>query len=110
MIRLFLPGLLLALLLALPEPVAAQATLPALTSTPGADGSQTGSFNVETLVLLTMLSFLPAMLLMMTGFPRMMLVLSLLRTAMDTHTSPHNSVLIRPAQFLTYYAKSPMFD
>ncbi|HLU78863.1 MAG TPA: flagellar type III secretion system pore protein FliP [Burkholderiaceae bacterium] len=110
MIRLFLPGLLLALLLALPEPVAAQATLPALTSTPGADGSQTWSFNVETLVLLTMLSFLPAMLLMMTGFTRIIIVLSLLRTAMGTNTSPPNSVLIGLALFLTFYAMSPVFD
>src|SRR5690606_10239033 len=110
MIRLFLPGLLLALLLALPEPVAAQATLPASTSTPGADGSQTWSFNVETLVLLTMLSFLPAMLLMMTGFTRIIIVLSLLRTAMGTNTSPPNSVLIGLALFLTFYAMSPVFD
>lgn len=110
MIRLFLPGLLLALLLALPEPVAAQATLPALTSTPGADGSQTWSFNVETLVLLTLLSFLPAMLLMMTGFTRIIIVLSLLRTAMGTNTSPPNSVLIGLALFLTFYAMSPVFD
>src|SRR5690606_20255395 len=79
--RLLFPGLLLALLLALPGLAAAQATFPALTSTPGADGSQTWSFNVETLVMLTMLSFLPAMLLMMTGFTRIIIVLSLLRTA-----------------------------
>lgn len=108
--RLFFSGLLLALLLALPELSVAQATLPALTSTPGADGSQTWSFNVETLVLLTMLSFLPAMLLMMTGFTRIIIVLSLLRTAMGTNTSPPNSVLIGLALFLTFYAMSPVFD
>src|SRR5690606_2857986 len=108
--RLFFSGLLLALLLALPELSVAQATLPALTSTPGADGSQTWSFNVETLVWLTMLSFLPAMLLMMTGLTRIIIVLSLLRTAMGTNTSPPNSVLIGLALFLTFYAMSPVFD
>src|SRR5690606_31397552 len=109
--RLYLiPGLLLALLLVLPGLAAAQATVPALTSTPGADGSQTWSFNIETLVLMTMLSFLPAMLLMMTGFTRIIIVLSLLRTAMGTNTSPPNSVLIGLALFLTFYAMSPVFD
>ena len=110
MIRLLLPGLLLLVLAALPEFAHAQATVPALTSTPGADGSQTWSFNVETLVLLTMLSFLPAMLLMMTGFTRIIIVLSLLRTAMGTNTAPPNSVLIGLALFLTFYAMSPVFD
>lgn len=108
--RLFFPGLLLALLLVLPGIAAAQATLPALTSTPGPDGSQTWSFNIETLVMMTTLSFLPAMLLMMTGFTRIIIVLSLLRTAMGTNTTPPNSVLIGLALFLTFYAMSPVFD
>ena len=104
------PGLLLVLLLALPGLAAAQATVPALTATPGPGGSQTWSFNIETLALMTMLSFLPAMLLMMTGFTRIIIVLSLLRTAMGTNTSPPNSVLIGLALFLTFYAMSPIFD
>src|SRR5690606_14115940 len=108
--RLFFPGLMLAVLLALPSLADAQAAVPALTATPGPDGSQTWSFNIETLVLLTMLSFLPAMLLMMTGFTRIIIVLSLLRTAMGTNTSPPNSVLIGLALFLTFYAMSPVFD
>src|SRR5690606_3226143 len=110
MMRFITPGLLLALLLALPELTHAQATVPALTSTPGPDGSQTWSFNIETLVLMTTLSFLPAMLLMMTGFTRIIIVLSLLRTALGTNTSPPNSVLIGLALFLTFYAMSPVFD
>ncbi|MFT0851153.1 flagellar type III secretion system pore protein FliP [Achromobacter sp. F4_2707] len=108
--RLLFPGFLLALLLVLPGLATAQATFPALTSTPGPDGGQTWSFNVETLVLMTTLSFLPAMLLMMTGFTRIIIVLSLLRTAMGTNTSPPNSVLIGLALFLTFYAMSPVFD
>jgi flagellar biosynthetic protein FliP len=108
--RAFLPGLLLAFLLAVPALSFAQATLPALTATPGPNGSQTWSFNIETLVLMTSLSFLPAMLLMMTGFTRIIIVLSLLRTAMGTNTSPPNSVLIGLALFLTFYAMSPVFD
>nr|WP_165972559.1 flagellar type III secretion system pore protein FliP [Paracandidimonas soli] len=103
--------LLLALLLAalLPQDAAAQA-LPAITATPGADGSQTYSLSMQTLLLLTLLSFLPAILMMMTGFTRIIIVLSLLRNAMGTGASPPNSVLIGIALFLTFFAMSPVFD
>src|SRR5690606_9256345 len=84
-----LPWLLAGLLLATlwPATTLAQATLPALTTTPGPDGSQTWSLSVQTLVMLTMLSFLPAALLMMTGFTRIIIVLGLLRNALGTGVS-----------------------
>jgi len=88
----------------------AQGGLPAFTATPGADGSQTYSLSVQTLLLLTMMSFLPAMMLMMTGFTRIVIVLGLLRNAMGTGASPPNSVLIGLAMFLTFFAMSPVFD
>jgi len=88
----------------------AQTTLPAITSTTGPDGSQTYSLNIQTLLLLTSLSFLPAMLLMMTGFTRIIIVLGLLRNALGTPTAPPNSVLIGLAIFLTFFAMSPVFD
>jgi len=89
---------------------AASPTLPALTSTPGANGSQTYSLSLQTLLLLTLLSFLPAMLMMMTGFTRIIIVLGLLRNAMGTGTSPPNTILIGIALFLTFYTMSPVFD
>ncbi|MBF6617790.1 MAG: flagellar type III secretion system pore protein FliP [Candidimonas sp.] len=110
------PGLrlliLLALLLglALPATGLAQTALPALTSDINPDGSQTWSLSIQTLVLLTMMSFLPAMLMMMTGFTRIIIVLGLLRNAMGTGASPPNSVLIGLALFLTFFAMSPVFD
>ncbi len=67
-----------------PAGVIAQATLPALTATPGANGSQTYSLSMQTLLLMTSLSFLPAALLMMTGFTRIIIVLGLLRTAIGS--------------------------
>ncbi len=108
----WLPGALaLGLLLALPETGWAQATLPALSaSAPGPDGSQTWSLSVQTLTLLTALSFLPAMVLTMTGFTRIIIVLGLLRNAMGTGASPPNSILIGLALFLTWFAMSPVFD
>jgi flagellar biosynthetic protein FliP len=93
-----------------PAGVVAQATLPALTATPGADGSQTYSLSMQTMLLMTSLSFLPAALLMMTGFTRIIIVLGLLRSAMGTAMSPPNHVLIGLALFLTFYTMSPVFD
>ena len=87
----------------------AQATLPALTATPGPNGSETYSLSMQTMLLMTSLSFLPAALLMMTGFTRIIIV-CLLRSAMGTAMSPPNHVLIGLALFLTFYTMSPVFD
>ena len=57
-----------------PAGVVAQATLPALTATPGPNG-WTYSLSMQTMLLMTSLSFLPAALLMMTGFTRIIIVL-----------------------------------
>lgn len=84
--------------------------LPALTVTDSPTGSQTYSLSIQTLLLLTMMSFLPAILLMMTGFARIIIVLGLLRNAMGTGASPPNTILIGLALFLTFFAMSPVFD
>ena len=101
----------LALLCVLyPALTLAQIALPAITSTTGANGNQTYSLSIQTLLLLTMMSFLPAILLMMTGFTRIIIVLGLLRNALGSGMSPPNSVLIGLALFLTFFAMSPVFD
>ena len=106
--NLALPLLLLALLL-LPLLASAQG-LPGLTSTRGPGGSQTWSLSVQTLVLLTSLSFLPALLLSMTSFTRILIVLGLLRMAMGTQSSPPNQILVGLSLFLTFFVMSPVFD
>jgi len=88
----------------------AQVGLPALTVNQAGDGAQTWSLSVQTLVMLTLLSFLPAMLLMMTGFTRIIIVLGLLRNALGTPTSPPNAVLVGLTLFLTFFTMSPVFD
>ncbi|OZI76736.1 MULTISPECIES: flagellar type III secretion system pore protein FliP [Bordetella] len=112
--RCCVPPLVIAAVLAAlalyPAGALAQATLPALTATPGPDGSQTYSLSMQTLLLMTSLSFLPAALLMMTGFTRIIIVLGLLRSALGTAMSPPNHVLIGLALFLTFYTMSPVFD
>jgi flagellar biosynthetic protein FliP len=103
--------LLLALAVALPSLAMAQsAGLPAFTSTPGGGGGQTYTLSLQTLLLLTSLSFLPAALLMMTSFTRIIIVLSLLRHALGTQSTPPNQVMIGLALFLTLFVMGPTLD
>ncbi|MDE2621563.1 MAG: flagellar type III secretion system pore protein FliP [Betaproteobacteria bacterium] len=102
----------LAALLCLVAP-AAWAAAPAIagiTSTPAPGGGQTYSISLQTLLFLTSLSFLPAILLMMSGFTRIIIVLSMLRSALGTQSSPPNQVLIGLALFLTFFVMSPVLD
>jgi flagellar biosynthetic protein FliP len=102
--------LVLAATIALPHLAHAQATLPALTSKPTADGGQQWSIQLQTLLLLTSLAFLPAALLMMTCFTRIIIVLSLLRTALGTASAPPNQVLLGLTLFLTFFVMAPTFN
>ncbi|MDQ5904946.1 MAG: flagellar biosynthesis protein FliP, partial [Pseudomonadota bacterium] len=104
----FLPAL--AALLVLPTEAFAQASLPALTSSPGPGGSTNWSLPIQTLITLTALTFIPAAVLMMTGFTRIIIVFSLLRHALGTQTSPPNQVLIGLSLFLTFFVMAPVFD
>jgi len=86
------------------------AGMPAVTSSPVAGGGQTYTLSLQTLLLLTSLTFLPAVLLMMTGFTRIVIVLSLMRQALGTPASPPNQVLIGLSLFLTFFVMSPVLD
>jgi len=81
-----------------------------ITSAPIAGGGTQYSVPVQTLLFLTLLSFLPAMLLMMTSFTRIVIVLSLLRMALGTQASPPNQVIVGLALFLTLFVMGPTFD
>jgi flagellar biosynthetic protein FliP len=107
--RRFRSVVLTLLALALPMTAWTQG-LPGLTSSPGPGGSQTWSLSVQTLVLLTSLTFLPALLLSMTSFTRILIVLGLLRTAIGTQSSPPNQILVGLSLFLTFFVMSPVFD
>ncbi|PLZ00740.1 flagellar biosynthetic protein FliP [Burkholderia sp. WAC0059] len=99
------------LMFALPRCAHAQvAGLPALNASPGPNGSTTYTLSIQTMLVLTMLSFLPAMILMMTSFTRIIIVLSLLRQAIGTTTTPPNQVLVGMALFLTLFVMSPVLN
>ncbi|MGZ9713312.1 flagellar type III secretion system pore protein FliP [Glaciimonas sp. GNP009] len=100
----------LILFFALMPALASAQGIPGITTTPGPGGGQTWSLSVQTMLLLTSLSFLPAILLTMTGFTRIIIVLGLLRTAIGAQSSPPNQILVGLALFLTFFVMSPVFD
>ena len=65
---------------------------------------------VQITALVTVLSLAPSLLVMVTAFTRITIVLSLLRAAMATQTTPPNTVMIGLALFLTYFVMQPVLD
>ena len=95
------------------------ATIALITSAPAAAqdisinfGQGTGLTErvLQLIALLTVLSLAPSILVMVTSFTRIVVVLSLLRTALGTATAPPNSVLISLALFLTGFVMAPVFQ
>jgi flagellar biosynthesis protein FliP len=82
--------------------------LPLLIGTGG--GGTSYSVPIQTLLFFTALSFLPAVLLMMTGFTRIVIVLSLLRQALGTQSAPPNQVVVGLSLFLTMFVMGPTLD
>ena len=88
----------------------ALAQLPGLVTQPLPGGGQSWSLPVQTLVFITSLTFIPAILLMMTSFTRIIIVFGLLRNALGTPSAPPNQVLLGLALFLTFFIMSPVID
>jgi len=102
-------GLVLAPMLASAAEAAATG-LPAVTVTTAPGGGQTYSLTLQVLILMTVLSLLPAILLMMTAFTRIVIVLAILRQAIGAGQTPPNQVLVGLALFLTFFVMSPVID
>ena len=73
-------------------------------------GGASYSVPIQTLLFFTALSFLPAVLLMMTAFTRIVIVLSLMRQALGTQSSPPNQVIVGLSLFLTMFVMGPTLD
>ena len=73
-------------------------------------GGNSYSVPIQTLLFFTALSFLPAMLLLMTGFTRIVIVLSLVRQALGTQSAPPNQVIVGLSLFLTMFVMGPTLD
>lgn len=103
--------IVLALLSMLPlHSVYAAGGLQAITVTPGAGGSQNYSISIQVLALMTMLTLLPAALMMMTSFTRIIIVLSILRQAIGLMQAPSSQTLVGLSLFLTFFIMAPVFD
>ena len=103
-------ALLTLLLLGLSLPAAAIGGLDAFSVTTDGDGTQTWSVTLQVLVLMTALSLLPALLLAMTSFTRIVIVLAILRQALGTAQTPSNQILVGLALFLSLFVMAPTLD
>jgi flagellar biosynthesis protein FliP len=107
--RLLLAGLILVALV-VPEAASAAAAAPAPAGGLSIDFNGSGLFTdrlMQIVALITVLSVAPSILIMMTSFVRIVVVLSLLRTAMGLQQSPPNSVIVSLALFLTLFVMTP---
>ncbi len=103
-------GLFALLFLFMPLISMAEPGIPAITLTTGEDGGQSYTVTLQILALMTVLTLLPAALMMMTSFTRIIIVLSILRQAMGVQSTPSNQVLIGLTLFLTFFIMHPVFD
>lgn len=89
---------------------AQQNGIDAVTVTTNADGSQDYSMTLQALFIMTALSLIPAVVMMMTAFTRIIVVLSILRQAIGLQQSPSNQILIGVSLFLTMFIMAPVFE
>jgi flagellar biosynthesis protein FliP len=99
----------LALLVFVLATTAAQADIPNLQTLIPGDGAITGRI-VQMVVLLTILSVAPGLLIMVTSFTRFAVALSFLRSGLGLQSTPANLILISLSLFMTFYVMSPTFD
>lgn len=132
MLRLFSPTLLLLTIIALlPTPVVAQDApvsaasidleteipslsqsfgIPALSVSTDSSGNQEYSVTLQILAIMTALTLLPALLMMMTSFTRIIVVFAILRQALGLQQTPSNQILLGLALFLSIYIMMPVFS
>ena len=102
------PLALLALLL-VPEMVFAEG-IELITASTAADGTQSYSTSIQILLLMTAMSLIPAGLISLTSFTRIIVVLAILRQALGTGQTPSNQVLLGLALFLSIFIMMPVFQ
>jgi flagellar biosynthetic protein FliP len=102
--------LLILPLLLLVEPAYAQQGISAVTVTTNQDGSQDYTMTLQALFIMTALSLIPAFIMMMTSFTRIIVVLSILRQAIGLQQSPSNQILIGVSLFLSMFIMAPVFE
>ena len=102
--------LLLPVLFMLPALAAAQPAIPLLSVAPTAAGGSDYSVSIQILLLMTVLSLLPAALITMTSFTRVLVVLAILRQALGTAQTPSNQIILGLALFLSLFIMGPVLE
>lgn len=100
---------ILFLLIGSTEVFAAVPGLSAVTVSSTAGGAKTYSLSLQVLAVMTLLTLLPALLMAMTSFTRIIIVLAMLRQAIGMAQTPTNQILIGLSLFLTFFVMSPVF-
>ena len=90
--------------------MAADVGIPAFNITTNATGGTNYSVTIQILALMTMLTFLPAMIMMMTSFTRIIIVFAILRQALGLQQTPSNQVMVGLAMFLTFFIMTPVLE
>ncbi|OMH30043.1 flagellar type III secretion system pore protein FliP [Motiliproteus sp. MSK22-1] len=90
--------------------LAQESGIPAVTLTTDPDGTQNYSVTIQILALMTMLTFLPAVVMMMTSFTRIVIVFAILRQALGLQQTPSNQILVGLALFLTFFIMTPVLE
>lgn len=89
---------------------AEELSMTALTLTTNADGSQEYSVTLQILIFMTALSFIPAAVIMMTSFTRIVVVMAILRQAFGLQQTPSNQVIIGLTLFMTLFIMTPVYN
>lgn len=105
----FLLAIVTVILLA-PFELHAAPGVQAITVTTNPDGAQEYTMTLQVLAMMTALSLLPAFIMMMTSFTRIIIVLSILRQAIGLQQSPSSQILIGISLFLTMFIMAPVFE
>ena len=85
-------------------------SIPAITLSTDAAGQQEYSVSLQILLIMTALSFIPAFVMLMTSFTRIIIVFSILRQALGLQQTPSNQILVGLTIFLTLFIMAPVFD
>lgn len=101
---------LLASTLSLSVFAADDLSMSALTLTTNADGSQEYSVTLQILMFMTALGFIPAAVIMMTSFTRIVVVMAILRQAFGLQQTPSNQVIIGLTLFMTLFIMTPVYN
>ncbi|MDH5432362.1 MAG: flagellar type III secretion system pore protein FliP [Gammaproteobacteria bacterium] len=102
--------IILFLVLLFTSQVSAESGIPILSVETNQSGNQEYSITLQVLGLMTLLTFLPAIIMMMTSFIRVTVVFAILRQALGMQQTPSNQILIGLSLFLTFFIMSPIIE